>query len=228
MFEFLTSQEVATLLGVSLRQVSNLRREGHVVAVADGVYDRASVLRVRNARAAHRQRAWTERTAWQAIAITAGVEAHFIGQTQRSRLKAALRLMEAETFVSLVRDRARVHRVTGHRRSAQRIAAELVNTGTAAARLGLTSAAVRIDGYATIAEVELILERYHLGQATGSDDAAVLRAVSEVSRSDVERINTAGDLLAALSLAESLDDRERSAGLDYIGSAVGDRLAHAS
>ena len=50
MIEFLTSREVATLLGVSLRQVSNLRREGHVVAVADGVYDRASVLRVRNAR----------------------------------------------------------------------------------------------------------------------------------------------------------------------------------
>src|SRR5690349_13905453 len=140
MFELLTSREVATLLGVSLRQVSNLRREGQVVAVADGVYDRASVLRVRNARAAHRQRAWTERTAWQAIAMTTGVDAHFIGQTQRSRLKASLCLMEAETFVSLDRNRARVRRVTGHRRSAHRIAAELVSTGTAAARLGLTSA----------------------------------------------------------------------------------------
>lgn len=228
MFELLSSQEVATLLGVSQRQVSNLRREGHIVAVADGVYDRASVLRVRNARAAHPQRAWAESTAWQAIALTSGVDAYFIGQTQRSRLKAALRLMEAETFVSLARDRARVHRVTGHRRSAHRIAAELVTTGTAAARLGLTSATERIDGYATIAEVERILERYHLIQATGHDDAAVLRAVSEVSRSDVERINTAGDLLAALSLAESLDDRERSAGLDYVGSALADRLAHAS
>lgn len=228
MFEFVTSQEVATLLGVSQRQVSNLRREGQVVAVADGVYDRASVLRVRNARAAHRQRAWTERTAWQAIAMTADVDAHFIGQTQRSRLKAALRHIETEAFVSLVRDRASVRRLTGHRRSAQRIAADLVNTGTGAARLGLTSTAERIDGYATTAEVERILDRYHLSQATGDDDAAALRAVSEVSRSDVERINEAGDLLAALSLAESLDDRERSAGLDYVGRTLGDRWAHAS
>ncbi len=228
MYELLTSQEVATLLGVSLRQVSNLRREGRVVAVADGVYDLASVLRVRNARAAHRRRAWTERTAWQAIAMTAGVDTHLIGQTQRSRLKAVLRSMDAETFVSLVRDRAAVHRVTGHRRSARRIAAEIVDTGTAAARLGLTSASERIDGYATTAEVQRSLDRYHLSQATGNDDAAVLRAVSKVTRADVERINDAGDLLAALSLAESLDDRERSAGLAYVGAALGDRLAHAS
>ncbi len=228
MYDLLTSQEVASLLGVSLRQVSNLRREGRVVAVADGVYDLASVLRVRNARAAHRGRAWAARTAWQAIALTAGVEAHLIGQTQRSRLKASLGSMDAETFASMVRDRAAAHRVTGHRRSARRIAAEIVDTGTAATRLGLTSAAERIDGYATTAEVQQILDRYHLTQATGSDDAAVLRAVSEVSRADVERINEAGDLLAALSLADSLDDRERSAGLAHVGAALAERLSHAA
>ena len=205
-----------------------LRQEGRIVAVADGVCDLPSVLRIRNARAAHRGRAWTERTAWQAIAMTADVEARLIGQTQRSRLKAALRSMDAETFVSLVRDRAAVHRVTGHRRSAHRIAAEIVNTGTAAARLGLTSAAERIDGYATTAEVQRSLHRHHLSPATGDDDAAVLPAVSDVSRTDVGRINDAGDLLAALSLAESLDDRERSAGLAFIGAALTRRLTRAS
>ncbi|MGL5861705.1 MAG: hypothetical protein ACRCY9_10680 [Phycicoccus sp.] len=218
---------MATLLDISVRQVSNLHRDARIVAVADGVYDRASVLRVLTVRAAHRGRAWTERTAWQAIAVTAGVEARFIGPTQRSRLKAALRPMDAGTFVAMVRNRARVYRVAGQRRSAHRVAAELIDTGAAAARLGLTSAGQQIDGYATTAEVERIIGRYHLSQATGDDDAAVLRGVSEVSRSDVEQINDAGELLAALSLAESLDDRERSAGLDYIGSALGDRVAYA-
>lgn len=220
MDDVMSTATAAARIGVSERQVRNLVRSGGVAAVADNAIRASSVERYIATRAGRSGRAWTEATAWQAIALLEDLDARVIGQTQRARVRAALRAMSAERVVSSVRNRARTTRCVGYRSSATRISSELVDAGIAEARLGLSSVDRRVDGYATESDVQRIIARYHLRVDAGADDAAVLRAVSTPHIDLVRQVRSSGDTLAALSLAESQDPRERSAGLRYIGEAL--------
>jgi hypothetical protein len=81
----------AERLGVSTRQVQHLVAHGELRLVARGVLDEASVDRFLAVRGtgAHSQ-AWSEPTAWGAIAILSGQVPHWMGGTQRSRPRARL------------------------------------------------------------------------------------------------------------------------------------------
>ena len=91
-------------------------------------------------------------------------------------------------------------------------------TSSATARLGLV-ATNAIDGYLATTDLEVVVSRHGLiRDDTGS---VTLRATS-MDLDVVRDLISAGDVLAALDLAESLDVRERRAGTDALHRVLGE------
>ena len=207
--------DAAERLGVSTRQVRHLAASGELRLLARGVVDEASVDRLLAVRGGSHSRAWAEETAWGAVALLSSIDAAWMGESQRSRLKGRLRAINAEQLVERARDRADVHRYAGHVSSARRLRAEVVDLSDAAMRLGLSETA-GVDGYVATDRLEDLVVQH----ALVLDDAGsfTLRA----TRIDLEVIArlAEGAVLAALDLAESLDVRERRIGLDALDQAL--------
>jgi len=94
---------------------------------------------------------------------------------------------------------------------------ELVDTSSAAERLGL-AAANAIDGYLDTTDVKAVVSRH--GLIRDDTGTATLRATS-MDLDVVRDLLSASDVLPALDLAESLDVRERRAGIDALDRALG-------
>lgn len=212
----LAVSEAAERLGVSTRQVQHLVARGELRSLARGVVDETSVERLLAVRRGSHTRAWAESTAWAAVALLSGREAGWLGESQRSRLRGRLRRLGAEELVERARGRAAVSRYVAHRSAGERLRAELVDTSSAAALLGLAATNVT-DGYLATTDVKAVVSRHGLiRDDTGS---VTLRATS-MDLDVVRDLVSAGAVLAALDLAESLDVRERRAGIDAIGRAL--------
>lgn len=225
MEQLLSTEAAARRLGLSRRQVTNLVRDGALAAVARDALVETSVARYAASR--HRgasRRVWAQATAWQALALLSGVEVRLIGQSQRSRVKAQLREMDAERLVRAVRNRARTVRCVGHLSMAGRISSELIDVSADDAALGLAVKATRVDGYASSANAERVMRKFHLRIDAAADDAALLRVVEDVDIAHVREIVEASTVVAAVGLAESVDVRERTVGLERLDSALRDSL----
>ncbi len=109
-------------------------------------------------------------------------------------------------------------RYVAHRSAGERLRAELVDTSLAAERLGL-AATNAIDGYLATTDLEAVVARH--GLMRDEAGSVTLRATS-VDLDVVRDLVGAGDVLAALGLAESLDVRERRAGIDGLSRALGE------
>ncbi|UDY25014.1 hypothetical protein [Nocardioides sp. Kera G14] len=209
---------VAERLGVSTRQVQHLVAKGDLRQVARGVIDESSVDRFLAVRGDSRRRAWSERTAWGAVALLAGAEAQWLGQRQRTRLKARLRELSSTELVERARDRAVVTRYRAHSSAGRYLLTELVQPANVASRLGLAETN-DIDGYLRNVDVDGVVSRH--GLIRDDEGRVTLRATTmdlDVARDLAER----GAVLAALDLAESLDVRERRAGLVALDRALED------
>lgn len=208
--------EAAERLRVSPRQVQHLVAQGHLLQVARGVLDETSVDRYLAVRGARPGRAWAEPTAWGAVAILSGHTADWMGTSQRSRLRTQLRGLSSAGLVARARNRAASVRYAGHPASLSRLRVEIIDTSQASAALGLASKA-SVDGYLAVGELDAVVGRHGLvraeeGQVTlraTSMDVAVVRALADTAV-----------VLAALDLAESLDSRERTAGLAALDRAL--------
>jgi hypothetical protein len=205
-------QGAAQLLGVSVRQVQHLVAEGELTGVARGVIDSSSVDRFLAVRGRARSRPWATPTAWGAIAILSGVDATWMGTTQRSRLRARLRTMTAESLLAQTRGRARPLRFAGHPSAAERIREQIVDTRDASTTLGLAQS-TDVDGYVATEGIDDLARRF----ALLPDEAGrfTLRSTTFPLK-EIRRLSSADVVLAALGLAESLDTRERRAGLDAL------------
>jgi hypothetical protein len=211
--EFVAATDAARRLGVTTRQVQYLVARGDLRAVARGLIDRASLDRHIATRQGSRRRAWSETTAWAAATILSDLPAPWLGPTQHSRLKSTLRRLTAVELVSRTRGRAHVHRYQGHSRAAKRLRDELVDTSGAAAALGLTEAADRVDGYVAAHELNKLVARHAL--IDDADGQYTLRA-TEMDLATVRALAENAPVLGALDLAESLDIRERQTGLNFL------------
>lgn len=127
--------------------------------------------------------------------------------------------LSAEDVVARARNRATVHRFAGLDAAVRRAASEVIDTGSAATRLGLT-ASRRVEGYLAIEDLEGLVRRYRLHDDL--DGTLTLHATS-FDLDTVRILAEQGVVLTALDLAESLDPRERDAGLDALTSYL-DRL----
>jgi hypothetical protein len=213
---FLGVTDAARRMGVTTRQVQHLARQGQVLTVARGIVDETSVDRYLAARRESRRRPWSEATAWGAVALLTNRTAAWMGGSQRSRLKARLRGLSADELVGHARSRAAVTRYAGHASTAVRLGKELVDTTRATEALGL-AATTTVDGYVAVGDVDSLIARHGLIR----DDSGrfTLRA-TEMDLTVVAELAQAGPVLAALDLAESLDVRERTVGLDALGDAL--------
>lgn len=72
--------EAAARLGVSTRQVQHLVARGELQQVVRGALDETSVERLMAVRGGSHRRAWSEATAWGAVAILSGADAGWMGR----------------------------------------------------------------------------------------------------------------------------------------------------
>lgn len=212
----LTVSDAAERLGVSTRQVQHLVAGGTLRQLARGVVDQTSVERLIVVRGRSHTRAWSEATAWGAVALLSGATATWMGPSQRARLKARLRTMTAAEVVERARDRAEVTRYAGHASTAPRLRTELIETAGAAAALGLADAG-SIDGYLAASAKSATVARHGLrrdeeGRFTLRATGMELAVVADLAERSL--------VLVALDLAESLDVRESRAGRDVLESAL--------
>lgn len=214
----LAVSEAAERLGVSMRQVQHLVARGELRSLARGVVDETSVERLLAVRRGSHTRAWAESTAWAAVALLSGREAGWLGESQRSRLRGRLRGTGAEELVGRARGRASVSQYVAHRSAGERLRSELVDTTSAAERLGLATTNA-IDGYLAMTDVKAVVSRH--GLIRDDTGGVTLRATS-MDLDVVRDLVSAGDVLAALDLAESLEVRERRAGMDALNRVLGE------
>ncbi|MFP3712580.1 hypothetical protein [Puerhibacterium sp. TATVAM-FAB25] len=209
-------RDAAERLGVSTRQIQHLVTQGELTALARGVLDSGSVDRFLAVHGTLRSRAWSAATAWGAVALLSEVDASWMGGTQRSRLKARLRSLTAEELVERARARALVARFVGHSSVLGRVAQTVVNTAVMRSDLGLAGSAV-LDGYLTLDDRDTVTRRFSL--VPDNEGTIVLRATTFPIQT-VREIASAGIVLTALDLAESLEMRERRAGIDALTLAL--------
>lgn len=206
--DFLTIGEAASSLGVSTRHARRLADSGAISRVARGLVDRGSVDRYLCSQRSGRTRAWSEHTAWGAVAILAGRDVDWLGATQVSRLRHNLRqIIDVDDLLTRMRDRAQVRSFDAHRAALPRLR-ELVTTSSLR-RLGITDADEgSIDGY--LAESDLDSAVRSLGLRSGAGGAVVLR----VTGFDFDRVRelTNTQVVAALDAATSTDPRLRGVG----------------
>jgi hypothetical protein len=215
--ELVAVKDAARRLGVTTRQIQYLVARGDLHLVARGLIDRTSLDRHITTRQGSRHRPWSETTAWAVAAILSDLPAPWLGPTQRSRLKNTVRRLTGVELVSRTRGRAAVHRYQGHSRAAERLRHELVDTSGAAAVLGLIEAADRADGYVAAHDLDEIVARHALVEETDGD--YTLRATT-MDLPTVRALAENAPVLAALDLAESLDIRERQAGLNFLDDSL--------
>ena len=207
----------AERLGVSARQVQHLVAAGDLSQVARGFVDAASVERLLAVRSGGRARAWSEATAWGAVALLSGIDAFWLGDSQRSRLRGRLRQVTVAELVARTRDRASVGRYAGHPSAVGRVRAATISNHVAARRLGLADVNA-VDAYVATDRRDEVIRAYGLVADAGG--LFTLRATT-MHAEVITAIATGGDALAALDLAESLDIRERSAGTEALEQLLG-------
>lgn len=208
--------EAAERLGVSARQVQHLVAHGELRRLARGVVDETSVERLLAVRGGRHTRAWTAPTAWGAVSLLSGSGAEWMGETQRSRLRSRLRALSAAQLVERARDRAEVTRYRAHSSAGQHLAGVLVSAAAAAGRLGLADVDI-IDGYLPTEAVRAVVEEHGLIR---DDEGRVVLRATDMDLAAVEHLVERAPTLTALDLAESLDVRERRAGLDGLARAL--------
>jgi hypothetical protein len=213
----LAVSEAAERLGVSTRQVQHLVARGELRQLARGVVDETSVDRLVAVRGGSHGRAWSEATAWGAVALLSEADAGWMGERQRSRLKARLRGLSATDLVERTRKRADVTRYRAHSSAGQYIVTELVSTTDSAGRLGLAETLTSIDGYLAAEDLAGVVSRYGLIR---DDEGRVTLRATTIDLAVARDLAGRGVVLAALDLAESLDVRERRTGLDALERAL--------
>lgn len=212
----LAISEAAERLGVSTRQVQHLVAQGELRQLARGVVDETSVERLLAVRGSSHERAWSEATAWGAVALLSGAGADWMGERQLSRLKARLRGLSAGELVERARERAEATRYRAHSSAGQYLRAELVYSTDVAAQLGLAETN-NIDGYLAAMDVAGVVSRHGLVR---DDEGRVTLRATTMDLDLVRDLADRGVVVAALDLAESLDVRERRAGLDALDRAL--------
>jgi hypothetical protein len=214
----MSSQQAAERIGVSVRHVQRLVSDGDLVAIGPDRIDAESVVQWLAQREGSRLRAWEEPTAWGAVALLEGRPAPWLGQSQRSRLRAALAGASAAELTARTRNRADVRRFHAHPRAIDRLARAVTTSGATRGIGGLTAASDRVDGYVDASTLSGLVSRYRLEPDPGG--RVTLRATGMPADVVAELSRGASSVLAGLDLAGSSDARERSAGRRTLDRAL--------
>lgn len=206
---FLTIEETASALGVSTRHARRLAESGAITRVARGLIDNTSVDHYLQSRHRGRTRAWAQHTAWGAAALLSGNDAYWLGPTQASRLRRALReIADASELVTRMRDRAAVHTYTAHRAALPRL--RVLLAGGDLELLGISAPLTDgADGYLAESKLDVVIRS--LGLRADAGGTVVLRVTSF----DFDLVRKLADtpVITALDAATNTDPRIRGVGL---------------
>ena len=221
--EFLTFDETASALGVSIRHARRLADSGAVDRIARGLVDRRSVDHYLYSQRQGRTRSWAEHTAWGAVALLSGSDADWLGATQASRLRATLRELDgADDLLTRLRDRTRVHTFLAHPAAHTRLRELIVPSDYGLVGLSGASAA-QVDGYLPEADLDTVVHDHALrADVSGT---VVLRTTGF----DVDQVRAlvATPTVAALDAATSTDPRVRGVGLRVLVERLESFRVHA-
>jgi excisionase family DNA binding protein len=218
--ETMVSSEAARLLGVSVREVQRLAAAGRLDVVRhvgrSAVLDAASVHKLANFGTA-RGRIWNARSVWAALALLDGRDDVSLSSTsQLWHLRERLRAMRPHDLVRRGRSRAKTIRYRASSSYLDQLARQLTLTGTSAidtdpklAKLfGLASArTASVDGYVSAENVAALQDRFLLVRDIDGN------VTLHVTDDPCQEGRTASVATVALDLADSIDPRQRAAGL---------------
>ena len=227
----LTSAEAAQILGVTPREVRRLAAGGQLQGARHLgrtlVVDAESVQRLAQ-ETRHRGRPWGERIAWAALTILSGAEPSWVSPSERTRTMHRLRAASVQDLEYLASRRARVRRLRCRVTMLDDLASYVVPTGGSALdvsqlrRWGLTAADGRhLDGYVPVGDVDALAARFAMVEDTAGN--VTLRAV-ELEQAFLD--GRAPRAAVALDLADSLNTRERAAGLHELAALHQDAVRH--
>ncbi len=211
----MTVRQAARLLGVTEKHVQHLGRQSDVTYVARGLLDATSVRALQAVRQGRHTRGWSSHTAWAAIALLSGYDAHWLGQAQTSRLRSRLRGVDAPALAAATRNHAIVTRFTGHDAAAGRLAREC-RTVRRRALPGLAGQRqdAESDWYVDARDQDHFVRTYRL--RADPRGTFVMRAVATGDRLDKDVVTLdlivglmEADVLTALGSITSEDPREQ-------------------
>lgn len=213
--EFVSTEEAAHILGVTVQHVRGLVDSGHLIRVARGIIDRASLERYRAEHRGGRTRVWSEHTAWAAIALLSGDAPIWLGPVQVSRLRATLREITVPSdLVVRTRDRAKVHTFSGHSKAVTRLMDMMAVVDTTALGLGIGAVeAGGAEGYLAADALDAAVGSLGLRKDPGGN---IVVRVSSFDFDVVTDLASRSVTLAALDAAVSLDPRVRGIGEDAL------------
>ena len=220
----MTTSEAAELLGVSRQETRRLARAGDILVVERVgqamLLDAASVQRAA-AQSRIRGRLWEQHTTWAAIDLLNGGTGAWLSYAARSRLKAKLRHMSSKEFSYLASHRARAHTFRASGSYLAEIQQALVTSGVSDtqrtdADFALAASSDQVEGYTDAAGLAEITDAFDLVADTAGNVI-----VHEARFTDGLAAGSSA-ALTALDLSDSLNVRERSAGLRVLDQLLAD------
>lgn len=222
--DVMSSAEAGRLLGVSMRQVQRLASSGALVQVGavgrTKLIDAGSVQRMK-AQGLRRGRPWSTNAIAAAIDLLTHGDTARLSSVEARRLRDRLAGLSAEDLVRATRSRAEVRRYRASASFLDRVRKEIALTGvwaidndTALAKefsLALGRQA-SVDGYVDSTAAARLIRACHLIE--DAQGHVTLRVTA------IDSLMTTNAVAVALDLAESLDPRERSAGLTFLGQRL--------
>lgn len=209
-------------LGVTTRQVQRLVASGDIVAVGEvgrsTLLDARSVQRLKIHKAG-RGRPWSIESIDMALEFLTDGTATAGTATERTRMRKRLHSITADGLVHATRRRARVRRYRASESFLSQIACDVTLTGTAALDadvalghvFGLAgSSDLTVDGYLTAKAARNLVASLRLVEDFGGNVTLRVTAMKTLLTGQYR------SLVVALDLADSLDTRQREAGLHHI------------
>lgn len=212
----MTTADAASRLGVSQRQVQRLIATGDLPASRTAgdawVVDALALNAMARTRPAQ-GRPWAPGTAWAALWQLSGLEADWLDRRSAKRLAERLASLDAEGLLHAARRRAVFHRFRVSDSFIEDLSAAVIRSGTSAmtaATFGMGRETARVDGYCDDGVLARLASDFHLvedARGNATLRVAPLRGLAIGGRGEMPVAVVAADL------AESLEARERSAGL---------------
>jgi len=215
----MTTTAAAQRLGVSQRQVQRLIEAGELPATRTAgdawVVDALALNAMARTRPA-RGRPWSPATAWAALWRLSGLEVDWLDRRTMRRLDDRLAPIDAEELVHATRRRAVVHRYRASESFLTDLDALVIRTGVRAmelSRFGMDQDLGRVDGYCTSVAADRLARDFHLIE--DPQGSVTLRVVA-MPTTIIEGRDVMPVAVIAADVAESLEIRERSAGLHVL------------
>jgi len=218
-----TTAVAAGRLGVSQRQVQRIIEAGELPATRTAgdawVVDALAVNAMARTRPA-RGRPWSPVTAWAALWRVSGLEVDWLDRRTMRRLDDRLASIDAQELVHATRRRAVIRRYRASESFLTALDALVIRTGVRAmepSRFGMDQDLGRVDGYCTSEEGDRLARDFHLAEDPRGNTTI---RVADVPSAVLEDRDVMPVAVVAADLAESLEVRERSAGLRVLGDLL--------